>query len=65
MKDPTLPDAAAVALEQLQALIAALDRRVPQIERVGEFAIAEEAATLRQKALERIAQLGPPTSAAD
>jgi hypothetical protein len=45
------------ALRHLRELIAALDRRVPHIERSGEIAIARDAATLRAKALERIAQL--------
>jgi hypothetical protein len=44
-------------LRRLHELIAALDRRVPRIERVGEVAIARDAATLRKKALDRIAQL--------
>jgi hypothetical protein len=41
----------------LRELIAALDRRVPHIEGIGEIAIARDAATLRKKALDRIAQL--------
>lgn len=45
------------ALRHLRELIAALDRRVPHIERIGETAIARDAATLREKALARIAQL--------
>jgi hypothetical protein len=45
------------ALRHLTELIAALDRRVPQIERAGEIDIARNAATLKAKALERIAQL--------
>jgi hypothetical protein len=45
------------AVRHLRELIAALDRRVPHIERSGEIAIARDAATLRAKALERIAQL--------
>ncbi len=44
-------------LRHLHELIAALDRRVPQVERVGEVAIAHEAAALRDKAEERIATL--------
>jgi len=54
------------ALRRLNELIAALDRRVPRIERVGEIAIARDAAKLRKKALDRIAQLesagGPSTA---
>jgi hypothetical protein len=44
-------------VRELQELIAALDRRVPQVERVGELAIARSAATLRDEALRRIATL--------
>jgi hypothetical protein len=45
------------ALRHLRELIAALDRRVPHIERIGEMAIARDAATLKEKALARIAQI--------
>ena len=45
------------AIRHLRELIAALDRRVPHIERVGEEEIARDAATLKAKALERIAEL--------
>ena len=45
------------ALRHLRELIAALDRRVQHIERIGETAIARDAATLRKKALDRIAEL--------
>lgn len=44
-------------IPELRELIAALDRRVPQVERAGEVSIARDAAALRDKALERIAQL--------
>jgi hypothetical protein len=47
-----------VMLSHLRELIAAIDRRVPDIERVGEIAIARDAAALREKALARIAELG-------
>jgi hypothetical protein len=47
-------------LRRLRELIAALDRRVPHIERIGEIAIARDAAMLRKKALDRIAQLTAP-----
>ena len=47
----------APALRHLRELIDALDRRVPQIERVDEIAIARDAEKLRAKALARIAQL--------
>ena len=45
------------ALRHLQELVAALDHRVPQVEREGEAAIARDAAALREKALKRIAEL--------
>jgi hypothetical protein len=45
------------ALRHLRELIAALDRRLPQVERSGELTIARDAAKLRAKALERIEQL--------
>jgi hypothetical protein len=45
------------ALRRLHELVAALDRRVPQVERAGEATIAREAAALRKKALKRIAEL--------
>jgi len=38
-------------------LVAALDQRVPHIERAGEAQIARDAAELREKALRRIAEL--------
>ena len=44
-------------IEQLRELIAALDSRVPHLEREGEIRIADEAAALRQKAIDRLAQL--------
>ena len=44
-------------IEQLRELIAALDGRVPHLEREGEIRIADEAAALRQKAIDRLAQL--------
>jgi chorismate mutase len=45
------------ALRSLRELVAALDRRVPHVERVGEVKIAREAASLRKEALKRIADL--------
>ena len=42
---------------ELEELIAALDRRVPHVERAGEAEIARDAAALRQKAVERLAEL--------
>lgn len=44
-------------LRHLQELIAALDRRVPHVERIGEIEIAREGRALRDKALQRIAEL--------
>ena len=44
-------------LRHLHELIAALDRRVPHVERIGEIEIAREGRALRQKALQRIAEL--------
>ena len=44
-------------IHEMYELIAALDRRVPQVERVGEVAIARAAAALKAEALKRIAEL--------
>jgi hypothetical protein len=44
-------------LRELHELIAALDRRVPHIERAGEAAIAREAAVLREQAVKRVSEL--------
>jgi hypothetical protein len=44
-------------LRHLHELIAALDRRVPHVERIGEPEIAREGRALREKALQRIAEL--------
>ncbi len=41
----------------LRELVAALDRRVPRLEREGERAIARDAEGLRRAALKRIAEL--------
>jgi Trp operon repressor len=41
----------------LHELIAALDRRVPQMHDAGEASIAREAAALKVSALERVAAL--------
>ena len=41
----------------IKELIAALDRRVPHVERAGEAAIARESAALRAKAVRRLAEL--------
>lgn len=44
-------------IEDLRELITALDRRVPRLAATGELDIASDAAKLRDKALERIAEL--------
>ena len=44
-------------VRELYELIAALDRRVPQVQRVGEVSIARAAAALRVEALKRIHEL--------
>ncbi len=56
---------------ELEELIAALDRRVPRVEEAGEADIARDAAALRAKAVQRLAELVRdaalpiPTSVAD
>ena len=47
----------ASAQRHLSELIAALDRRVPHVERLGEVEIARAATALRKKAEERLAKL--------
>jgi hypothetical protein len=44
-------------MNELRELIAALDRRVPQVSRVGEVAIAQAALALRDEALRRLDEL--------
>jgi hypothetical protein len=44
-------------IDRLRELIEALDNRVPHLEREGETRIADDAAALRQKAVERLAEL--------
>jgi hypothetical protein len=62
-------DAAAMAVSrtqltrELQELIAALDRRVPQLERADETAIARDAADLRAQAMKRLAEIVDETTA--
>jgi hypothetical protein len=51
-----------VAASELEELIAALDRRVPRVEQAGEADIARDAAALRAKAVERLAELARETS---
>ena len=45
------------AVRELLELIAALDRRVPRVERAGEAAIARDAAELKTRAMKRIEEL--------
>jgi len=47
----------AQTVRELLELIAALDRRVPQVERVGEISIARAASALKLEALKRIEEL--------
>jgi hypothetical protein len=44
-------------IRELQELITALDRRLPQLSRAGEASIARDAAALKAGALKRIAEL--------
>ena len=57
MSDTPQNDKSKQQIRHLRELIAALDKRVPRIERVGEASIARDAAALRKKALERLAEL--------
>jgi len=45
------------AIRELQELIEALERRMPQVQRAGEASIAREAAALKARALKRIEEL--------
>jgi hypothetical protein len=45
------------AVRELMELVAALDRRVPQVQRAGEASIARDAAALKARALKRIEEL--------
>jgi hypothetical protein len=58
-------DNTARQIRHLRELIAALDSRVPQIERAGEVEIARDAAILKDKALKCLAELEtrPPGAA--
>ena len=49
-------------LRDLRELIAALDRRVPRLERDGERDIVQDAQVLRRAALSRIAELQGSTA---
>jgi hypothetical protein len=52
-------------IRELLELIDALDRRVPQMQRAGEAAIARDAAALKARALLRIEELERRLPAAD
>jgi hypothetical protein len=55
-----VPEAVATLAEivvQLQDLIVAIDRRLPQVQRAGESAIANAAVRLRMEASKRIGEL--------
>lgn len=56
-KRPITPPASTQLLAELCELVAALDRRVPHLERTGETGIAHDAAMLRNRALTRIEAL--------
>jgi hypothetical protein len=47
----------AQTVRELLELIAALDRRVPHVERVGEISIAQAASGLKLEALKRIEEI--------
>jgi len=58
----------AQTVRELHELIAALDRRVPHVERLGETSIAQAAAALKSEALKRIQELereAPPLRPSD
>ena len=59
MTEPTTPAQAqrGQTVRELYELIAALDRRVPHMERAGEVSIARAAASLKAEALKRIQEL--------
>ncbi len=62
---PTATSSTAQTVRELYELIAALDRRLPQVERVGEISIARAALALRVEAFKRINELEretPPAS---
>jgi hypothetical protein len=48
-------------LVDLYELIAALDRRVPRLERIGEMKIAQDAADLRERAVRLIREIEDST----
>ncbi|HVZ20109.1 MAG TPA: hypothetical protein VG871_03550 [Vicinamibacterales bacterium] len=48
-------------VDALRELVAAIDRRIPHLERAGEEAIARDAAALKEAALRRIAECSTTT----
>ena len=54
---PTTSDVSLTLIEDLRELVAAIDRRVPRLERAGETAIARDALRLRDEAVARLATL--------
>ena len=54
---PEPPHTLELTLIQLMELVAAIDRRLPQVHRLGETAIANAAALLRNEAAKRIAEI--------
>ena len=57
MSDTPPNDKTKQQIRHLRELIAALDKRQRRIERVGETDIVRDAAALKQKALQRLAEL--------
>jgi hypothetical protein len=53
----TIPFTGRTVLEDLRELVAALDRRVPHLDRKGEHDIARDAAALRTEAMKRILEI--------
>lgn len=58
--EPDLVRPSTDTIGMLRDLVDALDRRVPNVERVGETRIAFDAAELRKAALQRIEELTRP-----
>jgi hypothetical protein len=52
-----LPMTRSALIGELLELIAAIERRVPQVQRAGETSIARDAEALKATALKRIAEL--------
>jgi hypothetical protein len=56
-KSPSTVSRRAEMLRELRLLIEALDRRLPQLDRLGEARIVEEASELRRKAVALINEM--------